>query len=182
MRLFYAIELDDNIKDSLIARQAMLKQNAGSGNFTYRENLHLTLRFMGEIEAADFSVLTKVQDAVATKNEPFSIELSEPNTFSRGNKYIVWWGIRRNASLFKLQKDLEGEIKAKGFPEELKPYNPHITLAREFTTNENIKDILREMGTLSGIIKAENISLMESMRKDGRLVYICRNRTTLGQR
>jgi len=180
MRLFYAIEFDESIKDELIKAQSRLKAKARSANFTRKENLHLTLRFMGETDKANFPVLTKIQAAVAYKNEPFLLKLSRPGIFERGNKFIVWWGIQKSEQLIRLQSNLEEEIRKNGFPAEFKPYSPHITLAREFTSHENVKEIIMELDPLINSFEVNSISLMESLRIDGKLVYVCRNRARLG--
>ncbi|NLY18046.1 MAG: RNA 2',3'-cyclic phosphodiesterase [Clostridiaceae bacterium] len=181
MRLFYAIEFNESIKEELVKVQSELKRKAKKANFTRKDNLHLTLRFIGDIKGADFPVLTKIQSAVAYENEPFLLKLSEPGIFKRGNKFIVWWGIHESDQLIKLQGKLEEEIRLNGFPAEYKPYRPHITLAREFTSDENIRDIIREFEPITSTFEVNFISLMESLRTDGRLTYICRNKTRLGK-
>lgn len=180
MRLFYAVEFDESIKEELAKAQSKLKEKARRANFTGKENFHLTLRFMGEMEKANFPVLTKIQADVALKNEPFFIKLSKPGVFERGNKFIVWWGIHKSDQLIRLQGNLEEELRLNGFPAEFKSYNPHITLAREFTSNEDIREIIKEFKPLKNTIEVNDISLMESLRINGRLTYICRNKTRLG--
>lgn len=178
--MFYAIEFNENIKEELLKAQSKLKEKARSANFTRKENLHLTLRFMGEIDNANFPVLTRIQADAAYINEPFLLKLSKPGVFERGNKFIVWWGIQECDRLKRLQSSLEEEIRRNGFPPEYKPYSPHITLAREFTSYENIKEIIMDLEPLINTFEVNNISLMESLRIDGRLTYICRNRVRLG--
>lgn len=179
MRLFYAIEFDEGVKTELVKAQSILKKRAKRANFTRKENFHLTLRFMGEIEDANYPVLAKIQAEIASKHEPFLLELSKPGIFERGNKFIVWWGIRKSEQLYSLQKSLEEEIRLNGFVSEHKIYNPHITLAREFSSYDNVKEILSELGSLTSTIEVGSISLMESLRIDGRLTYLCRNKTKL---
>lgn len=179
MRLFYAVEFDEKTKDALIAKQSILKSGAVKANFTARENLHLTLRFMGEISGPDFTVLKKVQDLVSKRHDPFELEISEIGTFERGRSSIVWAGIKENNKLLQLQKDLEKEIAANGFIPENRPYKPHITLAREFVTRGDINKIIRDVGALQHKFSVESISLMESTRVNGKLVYLCRYKTDI---
>ena len=179
MRLFYAVEFDESVKDELAKVQSILREKAQRANFTRKENFHLTLRFMGEIEDANYIVLTKIQEEIASKYDPFLLELTKPGIFKRGNKFIVWWGICENEKLNMLQKSLEEEIRLNGFPAEYKTYNPHITLAREFSSYENVKEILGGLGSLSNTIYVGSISLMESLHKDGKLTYLCRNKTKI---
>jgi len=174
MRIFYAIELDEETKDLLSKEQTKLKAKALKANMTKRENLHLTLRFIGEVDPVYLPVFQNIQNVVASKCSPFKLTLSEPGAFARGHKSIIWWGIKPNAALNQLYKDLEEQIRKNGFPAEYKPYTPHITLAREFAANEgNTEGVINNIKPLSHSFSVKSISLMESTRIDGKLKYIC---------
>lgn len=177
MRLFYAIELDDITRKLLVDMQSALKPKAVRANFSQAGNLHLTLRFMGEVEPGHLNVLKKIQGFTAEKFKGFTLELSGPGAFERGNRSIVWWGLKPNKQLFSLQSALETEIRANGFPPELKPYRPHITLAREFVGD--VKTVLASLPPVRHQFHVSAISLMESTRVDGRLTYLCLHRTDL---
>lgn len=177
MRLFYAIELDEATRKLLVDAQSALKPKAVRANFSQAGNLHLTLRFMGEIEPGHLEVLKRIQKITAAKYKGFSLELSRPGAFERGHKSIVWWGLKKNELLFSLQRALEDEIRANGFTPELKPYSPHITLAREFVGD--VKSILNTLTPIQHQFHVSAISLMESTRVDGRLTYLSLYRTQL---
>ncbi len=179
MRLFYAIEFDEETRNILLREQGKIKSRAIKANFTRRENLHLTLRFMGEIESMYLPVLRKIQDYVTGRSVPFKLILSGPGVFVRGHKSIVWWGIRNEDHLIDMQKNMEEEIRRNGFPKEVKPYTPHITLARELVSNENIKDVIKGLQPLNHTVEVKGISLMESTRVNGVLTYISRYCTWL---
>lgn len=179
MRLFYAIELDERTRQLLFDNQSKLKGKALKANFTRAENLHLTLRFMGDIEDAYFPVLKKMQDFVASKAEAFQLELSGPGVFERGHKSIVWWGTKKSEVLSRLQKNLEEEIRANGFPAETREYSSHITLAREFVSTDSIRNVMNLLQPIEHQFYITGISLMESTRVDGKLTYLCRYRTEL---
>lgn len=179
MRLFYAIELDDKTRRLLQEKQNLLKSKALKANFSRIENLHLTLRFMGEVSEAYFPVMKKILESVAGKMKAFQLELTEPGLFERGHKSIIWWGIRKNEALYRLQKMLEEEIRLHGFSLETKPYSPHITLAREFVSDHNIKELLQKLTWINHPFDVTGISLMESTRVDGKLTYLRRSYSAL---
>lgn len=179
MRLFYAVEFDENTKNTLVAKQSILKVNAVKANFTREENLHLTLRFMGEVSDADYKILKRIQDLVSKRHSSFDLEISEMGIFERGHKSIVWAGIKENKNLINLQQDLEKEIVLNGFEGENRLYKPHITLAREFVPKGNINKIIKEIGAVQHKFEVKSISLMESTRINGRLIYLCRYRTNI---
>lgn len=181
MRLFYAIELDEVTRQILMELQNRLKDKAVKANYTQRENLHLTLRFMGEVDHACFPVLKKIQGFVSDKSEPFKLELTGPGAFQRGRKFLVWCGIRESMPLFELQKRLEKEIRLNGFKPESRAYSPHITLAREFVPFDNIRNVIDQLCPVNYCFNVNSISLMESTRVDGRLMYLCRYRTLLSK-
>lgn len=179
MRLFYAIELNDDTRQLLSGIQSRLKPKALRGNFTRPENLHLTLRFMGEVEPGYFAVLKRILDIIAGKYPSFRLQLSGPGVFDRGHKSIVWWGIKENGQLLELQKALEQEIRLHGFPPETKAYSPHITLAREFASEDSMKNVMNLLHPVNHQFHVPAISLMESARVDGKLTYLCRYRAEL---
>lgn len=179
MRLFYAIELDDSTRRLLADAQSRLKAKALRANFTRTENLHLTLRFMGEIQTDHFAVLKKILDQIAGKFPSFHLELSGPGLFERGHKSIVWWGVKESGLLNSLQKALEQEIHLNGFPQETKAYSPHITLAREFVSEDSMKNVMNLLPSVNHQFHVSAISLMESTRVDGKLTYLCRHKTEL---
>jgi len=179
MRLFYAVEFDEKTRDALMSWQSILKSNAVKANFTFRENLHLTLRFMGEMTDEDFHALKRIQDLVAERHDAFDLEIAGIGSFGRGSKSIVWAGLKRNDKLLQLQQDLEKEITAGGFTPENRPYKPHITLAREYVPNGDLNRIIKEIGTVRHKFEVKSISLMESTRINGKLTYLCRYRSNI---
>lgn len=179
MRLFYAIGFDEKTKALLFEKQNTLKPKALKANFTRRENLHLTLRFMGEVEDVYFSVLKKIQDFISSKQKSFELRIFDFGIFGRGHKSIVWAGIAKNPELLKLHDVLEKEICLNGFIPDTRPYNPHITLAREFVSDENINRVIDKIKPINHCFEVKSISLMESTRVNGKLTYLCRYRTEL---
>jgi 2'-5' RNA ligase len=173
MRIFYAIELDEKTKALLSKEQDRLKTQALKANMTRTENLHLTLRFIGEVNPSYIPVFTNIQNAVASKCSPFQLSLTEPGAFIRGNRSIIWWGIEPNAALHRLYKEIEEQIRKNGFPAEQRPYTPHITLARDFAARTgNTEDVLNNIKPLNHSFSVKSISLMESTRIEGKLTYI----------
>ncbi len=181
MRLFYAIELDDSTRGLLVDNLNKLKPKAVRANFTHAENLHLTLRFMGEIETGYVAALKKILDFIAGRFSAFHLELAEPGIFERGHKSIVWWGLKGNEQLNNLQSALEQEIRLNGFAAETKAYSPHITLAREFVSQDSVVNVIKLLPSLNHSFRVGAISLMESTRHEGKLAYLCRYRAELGR-
>ncbi len=164
MRLFIGIKTC--CEDYLSALQEELKKY-GRGNFTHRDNLHLTLKFLGETPPAR---VREISGAMAdVKAEPFTLELRGAKVFNKNG--IVSAEIGGNLGpLLALAGKLEDALEAIGFPKESRNFKAHITLVREFRQNPgcDIADIPHgsQKFTVGGII------LFESTRIDGKLTYV----------
>ena len=167
MRLFVAILLSDGVKDELCGRIERLKRGSLSGTFTRRENLHLTLAFIGETERFD-----TVKRAVTSIDAPrFTLALSGCGAFRREGGDVVWAGTEKSAALDKLYLDIGRALEAEGLPCEKRTFRPHLTLGRRVVTRDGF-----DMEEFSRSVKPEmmtvgKISVMKSERVAGRLVY-----------
>ena len=172
MRLFIAILFDQKIMNSLSIIVDRLKSEAKSGTFTRKENLHLTLNFIGETKRVN-----EVQEAMKTaidktNTKSFPLNMEGFGKFNRREGDIYWMGVNAEIALVKLQKALVKELKEAGFYEiDDKEYKPHLTLGRRIRVMENFspKDFEASMVKLQMMV--QGISLMSSERVDGKLVY-----------
>ena len=132
MRLFIAIEFDNEIIDSLKQVQADLKKCGLRGRFTKEENLHLTLAFIGEYGNPD-EVLDAMEEAVF---DEFPIEISGIGNFGD----IYWAGLKDNPYLITYVKRLRKCLSDHKIPFDRKRFSPHVTLVRrgEFSKNARL--------------------------------------------
>lgn len=133
MRLFVAIALPDDQR----ARLAMLASGLPGARWVAEENLHLTLRFLGELdgnEAAD------VDAALAAVRMPcFELQLEGVSHFGEGRKLrSIWTGVQANPALVRLRDKVEQAVVRAGLPPEKRKFKPHVTLAR-FKSNPGVK-------------------------------------------
>ncbi len=171
MRVFYAIEFEQEIKDYLFSIQQEVKKYCTGGNFSHKENFHLTLRFIGEQNPQQVAVLQKALYEIAAGLKGFELKLNKLGNFNKGNKKIIWLGLEHSLGLQKLYQKLEGVLEKAGYTKENRGYTPHITLAREVRLDEKAMDpgnlnISKELR-----IHAKSISLMESARVNDKLTY-----------
>ena len=113
MRLFVAIAFPETVKDGLEAGIRALRKQGVRASWSQRENLHLTLEFLGELDSPKpvIAAMEQVQAA------PFSLEFAPSGRFRRREGDIFWLGIH-------------SALKAQGLELESRPYRPHLTLAR----------------------------------------------------
>ena len=166
MRLFIAINFDDKTKQNILTVQQRLRE-LGQGNFSRRENLHLTLAFLGEITPTRVAAICNAMDHTVIK--PMTLTFDHVGCFRRDGGDIWWIGIKENKTLLSLQQNLTGHLATEGFHLEIRRFSPHITLAREvwLTGQHDHKEILREPFST----KCDTISLMRSERIGGKLIY-----------
>jgi len=133
-RIFIAINLPEEIKKELSSFQT--KWPELPCRWTKKENLHITLIFLGYLNDEELLEVLKITKEVASRNSPFSINLKKI-IYGPPKKMpprMVWAEGEKSEELGKLQKDLENSLltsSIKGLPEpEARPYTPHITLGR----------------------------------------------------
>lgn len=124
-RLFVAIDPPLGIRERLTALCCGLP----GARWVEPEQLHLTLRFIGEV---DGSMLHPVQEALAeVRAQALSLQLEGIGFFPpRGSPRVVWVGIRKNEQLLRLHNRIESVLVRAGLEPEDRKYSPHITLAR----------------------------------------------------
>ena len=171
MRTFIAIDLEEEVRDHLANVQAETQKLCRKGNYTPKENFHLTLHFLGEVEEDDLDYLQEAIYETARRNRPFTMTIDKIGFFPRGNKGIFWAGIEKNNHLQRLFSTLEKSLEQQGFARERKGLSPHITLGREVEPQRNFIDVQKGVNVEPMRVSVRSISLMESVRKGPRLVY-----------
>ena len=166
MRLFFAINFSEREKDILLKNIAALKGMCSRGNFTSRENLHLTLAFLGEVDNAELETIRAAAESVRAL--PFEIETGGAGMFGS----IAWLGVAKGKEeLSRLAGALRGECDRAGVGYDKKPFSPHLTICREtkFLSGNDIAAF--EEKTVSMKKTVSSFELMESTRTGGKLVY-----------
>ena len=162
MRLFVAILLPEPVKDALCRGISALKEQGG-GNFTRRENLHLTLAFLGET--------TKYREAVkalqTVQAAPFQLTLQKTGNFGP----LIWAGAEAVPALMALQEQTAQALRSAGFRLDEKNFRPHLTLCRQFAPYDRLDRRRVEQAIGVPSFRVEKISLMNSERLNGKLTY-----------
>ena len=179
MRVFFAFELNNEDKEYIHIIQNKMKATVNSGNFTEKNNFHITLRFIGEINEEKIGSLLEVLDDIAANAKPLVFNLNKIGMFDKKGKKTIWMGSESNEVLNDIYIDIEKLITDKNFDKEDKVFLPHITLVRSARIKD-CKDI--ELIDIHKEIKISSISLMESKRVEGVLRYIpIANRKLIGK-
>jgi 2'-5' RNA ligase len=124
MRLFAALALPDPVIDSLLALQG----GVPGARWQTREQLHLTLRFIGEVDGLK---MVAIDDALSTISAPaFTLELKAAHTFGGRVPRDLWVGAMPYEALSHLQRKIESALQRIGLDPDRRKFTPHVTLAR----------------------------------------------------
>jgi 2'-5' RNA ligase len=133
VRIFIAVSLPEEIHDKLSAVGGQLKKNIGDGvvRWVKSENIHLTLKFLGEIPAGDLALLkTELEKPVGT-HAPFSLEVQGVGVFPNLRRpRVIWVGLKESGVLKALFTTVESVTTALGYEPDDRPFSAHLTLGR----------------------------------------------------
>ena len=131
MRLFFALELAPDIAEGLHHACGPLRALEPELAWVRPEKLHLTMRFLGDVDDAGAARLAAAADAVAQRHQPLDMTIGGLGAFPNFRRArVVWIGVDQDPKLEWLHHDLEIACEGAGYEVEGRPFRPHITLAR----------------------------------------------------
>lgn len=123
--LFVALKLPQAVREQL----ALLQHGLDNASWVLQQNMHLTLRFIGQIESERFDDICAALSMVRSK--PVSFRLLDVGHFSRGSvPHAVWVGVKPSRDLIDLRKRIEQSFASVDVTTEARKYTPHVTIAR----------------------------------------------------
>ncbi len=170
MRVYIAIDFEDNTKNYFNKITSDIKKHCTEGKFTEKNNFHLTIRFIGEADELQIAKIKEAIDKAVLNINPFELSISNLGAFKKKKTNILWIGIEENAALSKLHNELSLSLKEGKLPFYDKLFMPHITLGRRVLFNEESATGLSNLIQFERImIPVKAISLMASKEADGKL-------------
>ncbi len=187
MRAFIAIDLPVEIKDYLGRIEERLKTSAADVKWVSPANIHLTLKFLGEIDEQKKDSLIRIIESIAKDKDAFSLRLSSAGAFPN-IKYprVVWIGIDKGSvEVLKIAEELEEKIEKIGIPKETREFSSHITIGRvksglnRLKLAEGIEEINKELSEKQLELPAGKITLFKSTLSPKGPVYEPLHETSL---
>jgi RNA 2',3'-cyclic 3'-phosphodiesterase len=133
-RLFCALALPEEVRTAAATHAARMREAFPRVRASWErpEKMHLTLKFVGEVERARAAELSTAAARSAGTTASFVLSVGGTGTFPpHGPPRVLWLGVEdASGGLALLHRRLEDECVAAGFPREARPFNPHLTLAR----------------------------------------------------
>ena len=159
MRLFIAIELESNIKNTLLEIQSSMKRSGMTGNYTTIDNTHITLAFIGEYSNPEH--VLEVMKGVSFS--PFTITLDGFVSFG-----ALWWaGLAKSDDLSSFVKKLRHALSDAEIPFDKKKFSPHITLVRKSVCRKGLPKVNVPHKSMT----VKKISLYRSDRGKNGMIY-----------
>jgi len=125
LRLFAALDLPDDVAERLLA----LMKGVPGAQWRPRENLHLTLRFFGEVQEPVAEEIDSALAEIALRNKPFDLTLKAAGSFGGADPHALYVGAAKNEALDKLAADCERAARRVGLKPEPRKFTAHVTLA-----------------------------------------------------
>jgi 2'-5' RNA ligase len=176
IRAFIAIELPEKIIYTIRKVQEEIKSYGLKIRWVRPENIHLTLKFLGDIQEADTEKVERAVSESVTGHPPISLAVRGIGVFPGIKRpRVIWLGVSNPLDvLTTFQKTLDEKLEAMGFPKEKKPFRGHLTLGRIKSNIDpkTLNDALKEFTRFeSEHFLADRIMLYKSDLKPNGPVY-----------
>lgn len=182
VRAFVAIALPQDLLDRLGQVSAELQDRLAGlpMRWTTPGNLHLTLKFLGEVSEANLPIFEAILQTEGAQIPPFEIRIGGFGVFPNPSRpRVLWVGVEAPQALAVLQRRIEAEASRLGYPPEERPFSPHLTLGRVARAAQpgDVRRIgealwMFEPGFL-GAAQVEDVRLYRSDLRPGGPVYTC---------
>jgi 2'-5' RNA ligase len=173
LRAFIAISLPEPVLKAIVTAQETLKGSGLKIRWVRKEGIHLTVKFLGDIDREDVEKIRGAMERATRAFSPFSLQGEGVGVFPDLKRpRVAWAGVSGDGEVLRaLQRDLESQLSSLGFPKEKRPFKGHLTLGRVKGRLDRTK--LREaLEALGGFrtesFMAQSIVLFQSdLRPDG---------------
>ena len=181
IRTFIAIELEEAHHRALRDVQVRLQREAAASwvRWVAPKNIHLTLKFLGDVEAAMMPTLQNAVAEACVGIAPFTLSLGEAGAFPNTRQpNVLWVGVGGQVELAALlAKRLDDACAAIGMPRDDHPFTPHLTLGRvKREARPNDRQMVGELVDRSavgdlGLLRVDRVSVMKSDLRPSGSIY-----------
>ena len=170
MRCFIAIDINEQIRKALADLQEELQEQAdikrSEAKWVNPENIHLTLKFLGEIKDEQIMDICNITGDVAGRHKAFELDIESVGHFGGKSARVLWVGTGQNCEkLLQLQQDLEKQLDLAGWPREARKFSGHLTLCRVRSSKAGVElaQMTREYEDFElGTMSVDSVSVYQS--------------------
>lgn len=176
LRAFIAIEIPSEIQQVIYKTTAPLRAELGASvRWTPPENIHLTLKFLGNISPAQVDSLTSMLRVQADSIPAFEVEVGKLGSFPDAKRArVLWVGLHAPAELAALLRGIESACARLGFEPEKRGFSPHLTVARvkQGVSSADAQKVRRALEATKidslGAVRVDSAHLYKSdLKRDG---------------
>ncbi len=181
VRAFIAIHLPEDVIQQLGNQIAIISELVPQDliRWVRETNVHITLKFLGNVAAIDLDEITKSIQYTAVRHAAFQFDVASFGCFPDiQSPHTLWIGIREpTGALLRLQSDLEDGLEGFGFSRERRKFNPHLTIGRvkRHIRRNEISDLAQHLVQVKvgniGTVQVSEIALMRSDLRPTGAVY-----------
>lgn len=176
MRTFVAVKLDPGVKENLSIIVRHFKKISSGIKWVSPEAMHVTLKFLGNIEEQKADHIITVMDRISRDHRPFRMGCIGIGTFPQKSRKpkIIWAGFNAYEPLKTIHSEIETELEQIGFPKEKRSFHPHMTLGR-IKKSSGLHALLPELERAEqkefGVTKVDRITLFKSTLTPSGAIY-----------
>ena len=172
MRTFIAVPLPPEARTLLADVQAEMRSFRADVKWTAPDSIHLTLKFLGEIDPAILPALAGLLREQTAVEAPFTMRMYGLGGFPNArNPRVIWFGLEGDLrALSSLQAKVESACAKAGFPPEQRPFRPHFTLGRVRSKSnlQPLTDYIKIGSALEHTFTVKNLNIYQStLRRQG---------------
>jgi len=176
VRTFIAIKLDGSLHGLIEKLINKLASSKAGVKWVVPQNIHVTLKFLGNVEESRLPDVYAACERAAAGSEPMELEIRTMGCFPGLNRpRVVWVGIEKGQEAVKqLQKKVEQELAIIGFPKEDRKFQAHLTIGRvkDQKATGGLRNLIEEeQNVFIGSMRAEKFSVMKSRTLPAGPVY-----------
>jgi 2'-5' RNA ligase len=179
LRAFIAVEIPHEIQQAIYKATSNFRQSTGSLiRWVPQENMHLTLKFLGDVSPSNVDMLTQMLRAEADSSHCFDIRVGGLGSFpSLRRPRVLYIGIQAPAGLEALQHGVESDSHRLGYESEERAFSPHLTIGRvkqdiSVSDQQKIRQLLENIHIDSlGTARVDSVHLFKSDLKPSGSVY-----------
>ena len=173
VRTFVALELPEAIAGGILGLVSQLRDSGIRASWCRRGTLHLTLKFLGDVEEEHLPGVVDAVAAASAGGSPFAFATGALGAFpSPRNPRVLWLGVEAVDGLYVLHKAVEDQLAAIGMPRDRRRFHPHITLGRvRGRAPEDTGRLLAAMQAPEGTVPVTEVWVMRSTLNPGGAVH-----------
>lgn len=168
MRVFIALNLPDKMRDNLERSANQFRDLATGGNFTKKENYHVTLHFLGNVDFRNLIYIQSAMDSIKSLPAP-RLAISQFAVLRASD--IVCARFNKNANLTAVHDALADSLEKMGFTVEHRAYRPHVTVIRKYAFSLPFSEVTKCVNVYNKPFDTPEVVLYESVFGENGVTY-----------